>query len=455
METRAFILKPGFDKINAAVGAFVLIFTFIIFRMTVAPTISFWDCGEFLACSYILGIPHPPGSMVFVVVGRFFSALPIAADICFRINLISVICSALTTLLSYFILVRIIKYWYEGTDWTGWKRAITYIGAATGAFFLAFSATNWGNSVEAEVYSLSMLIMSVIYLMMLKFYDNRGTALSERIIMLVVFLAMLGVVNHLTTYLVVPVAAIYFIMKKDVPRNIWWALNGFFWVELLAIFLISSATESPSGYAMFIALSLLILVALAIYAYKYINWPVLIALGAMSMIMIGFYEFFYGIFAGLALIIMFAFFAKQTDWKSGLVALMIAVIGFSFFLVVPVRSTSDPHIDENNTKRSFSTFVDFVDRKQYGRESMVERMFHRRGTWAHQFGRHANMGFWSFFEQQYLRKQGFPGAAGYRPAGCLFRNKEKNGDRTAVSHFPDPRIGGAGFIYEFRRRDQI
>ncbi|SYZ74649.1 conserved membrane hypothetical protein [Candidatus Zixiibacteriota bacterium] len=405
MDIKGNLLKPGFDKINVAVGAFVFLFTFIIFRITVAPTLSFWDCGEFIACSYILGIPHPPGSPLFILIGRFFSVLPIASDICFRINFISVISSAITTLFGYLILVRVIKTWYQDQEFSGWKKAITFIGSATGAFFMAFSSTNWGNSVEAEVYSISMLIMALMFWLTLKFYDFRGTPKASRIIILVSYLAMLGVCVHLTTYLIMPISAIYFILKKDAPARAWWLLCGFFFAELVAIML---TADGRGGYPAFIAITVILLAVVAIMTYKHINWPVLFGIGAMSMIMVGFYQFFYGLIGATILMLVIAYYARQSDWKTGLMILLIAAAGFSVYAFVPIRSTQDPRIDENNTKRSFSIFVDFVDRKQYGRESMVERMFHRRGTWAHQFGRHNNMGFWSYFEEQYSSPKVFP-----------------------------------------------
>ena len=82
------------DKVNLGLGIFVYLFTFIVYLMTVQRTVSFWDCGEFVACSAILGIPHPPGAPLWILIGRIFSMLPTASDVGFRINLISVLTSA-------------------------------------------------------------------------------------------------------------------------------------------------------------------------------------------------------------------------------------------------------------------------------------------------------------------------------------------------------------------------
>jgi tetratricopeptide (TPR) repeat protein len=399
-----FKFGEGFDRTNALIGGFVFLFSFIIYRMTVAPTLSFWDCGEFIASAYILGIPHPPGSPLFVVIGRVFSVLPIAADICLRINLISVISSALTALFGYLVLVRIIKYWYQETVFDGWKKVVAYSGGVVGSLMMAFSSTNWGNAVEAEVYGLSMLTMTIIFWLMLQFFDSRGTSKAERIIVLACYLGMLGIAIHLTTFLIVPIAAIFFILKKDAPPRAWVALCGFFVAELLAIILVANKT---GAYQLFMGLSVLLIGALIIFIYRHINWPVLIGIGSFAMIMVGFHEFIFGLIGGILLIVLIAAKAKDSDWRTGLIIMLAAVIGFSFHLFIPIRAAEKPMINENSAYRSYKIFVDFLERKQYGRESMVERMFARRAEWGNQFGRHANMGFWSYFEEQYSSPKAF------------------------------------------------
>ncbi len=387
-----------FDKINAYIAVFVLLFTFIIYRLTVAPTLSFWDCGEFIACSYILGIPHPPGSPLFIVLGRVFSVIPFAQDICFRVNMISVISSAFACMFGYLALVRIIKMWFKDENFTGWARIITYIGGVIGALFMAFADTYWANAVEAEVYGLSMMLMTMMLWMSLVYHQSDNQALRTKLILLVCFLAMLGVAIHLSTFLIMPIAAIFFILRKNSPLKPWLAICGFFIVELLAIIVFA---DTNNGYDTFLFVSVIFLLLTAFLTYKYIHWPRLIAIMAFSLIMMGFYSFIYGVIGGLAALIVIGFVWKNTDWKTGIAIILVAVLGYSFHLFIPIRSQHNPRIDENNPSRDFNTFVNYLERKQYGSTSMVERMFERRALWSHQFGRHAHMGFWSYFEGQY------------------------------------------------------
>ena len=95
-------------KWNRILAAIVLAFSFLIYFMTMSPTVSFWDCGEFIATSYTLGVPHPPGSPLYLIIGRIFSMLPFNDDIAFRVNIISPIVSAIAVMLLYLIIVKLL-----------------------------------------------------------------------------------------------------------------------------------------------------------------------------------------------------------------------------------------------------------------------------------------------------------------------------------------------------------
>ena len=93
------------NKINKILAAVTFLYSFIIYLMTMAPTASFWDCGEFIATSVIMGVPHPPGSPLYLLLGNVFSQLPFYSDIGARVNLISPLVSALAVMFLYLIIV--------------------------------------------------------------------------------------------------------------------------------------------------------------------------------------------------------------------------------------------------------------------------------------------------------------------------------------------------------------
>ncbi|MCP4706219.1 MAG: DUF2723 domain-containing protein, partial [candidate division Zixibacteria bacterium] len=224
-----------FDRINAIIASLVFAISLIVYYKTMAPTFSFWDCGEFVACSYILGIPHPPGSPLYILIGRIFAILPLAADVAVRLNVLSIVTSALTATFSYLIIVRLIRFWFENSK-DFYNKVIVYIGGFTGALFVAFSSTNWANSVEAEVYAPTMAIMLAIYWLALKYFDNQGNMTGTRAMLLALFLAILGVGIHLTLYAIVPAVGLYFVLKKGATNRHWMLVSTFFLVELYFIF---------------------------------------------------------------------------------------------------------------------------------------------------------------------------------------------------------------------------
>ena len=165
----------GFDKTNALLAALVFLVSFVVYALTVQHSLSFWDCGEFIACSYILGIPHPPGTPLFVLLGRLASLIPCVEDISYLINYLSVISSAFTAMFSYLLTVKLVGYFFNSGEKTGLNRYIAYIGGLAGGFFVAFGRTNWGNSVEAEVYGLALALSVMIVWLTLRYFEQRGT----------------------------------------------------------------------------------------------------------------------------------------------------------------------------------------------------------------------------------------------------------------------------------------
>ena len=96
------------DRLNWIIAGAVTLISLIVYLKTLAVSISLWDCGEFVACSRIFGVAHPPGTPLFIIFGRIFSLIPFAEDIAYRINLVSALSSAFAVGFSYLILSKVI-----------------------------------------------------------------------------------------------------------------------------------------------------------------------------------------------------------------------------------------------------------------------------------------------------------------------------------------------------------
>ena len=395
------------DPILSALGGLVLLITSGVYLATVARTVSFWDCGEFIACSHILGIPHPPGTPLYVVIGRVFAMLPFVSDPSHRINLLSVFSSAAAATIAFFVLARLITWWYSDkypNPTLGWgERLSIYAGSFCGALMFAFASTNWSNSVEAEVYGLSMLLMIALIWIAVVWASKREEPGSDRYLILISFIAFLSIGVHMTVFLVVPPIFLFVIIMSRRLRKDWK-----FWVVSAGLFLVTG------NLATFIwAVCVLLAVSGIICARG--RWGWIGAAWTLLTLGVGFFWTFEQIEPWLLFSrVPWPLFLLTLLWGAGIVIwvselsawrlpffmLLAALLGYSTHMYLPVRAQLNPAINENDPK-TWNALSDFLERKQYGDESMFERAMTRRGQWSNQFGQHPRMGFWGFFDRQY------------------------------------------------------
>ncbi|MBD3233055.1 MAG: DUF2723 domain-containing protein, partial [candidate division Zixibacteria bacterium] len=341
------------DWIAIFATAAVFVNAFITYLLTMTPSIPFWDCGEFIACSYTLGVAHPPGTPLFLLLGRVFILInPFFEDIAARMNFISVLVSAAAVALSCLIIIKLLKYWFKEKSSRFPYNALIYLGAITGALAFTYSSTFWFSAIEAEVYGTAMLLMQLLVYLTLLWYERRGKEGSWRYLLLVFYIAFLSIAVHMTVFLVMP-AIILFILYSD--RNL--LRDWRFWA--LAVVILSPAISFRPFLAASIALAIISIIALYTVSDKRI-------------------------------------------WRFVLTGTLLAILGFSVHLYIPLRSMDDPYIDMNDPE-TYESFSYFMERKQYGDESMITRMFDRRGSWENQFGNFHNLGFWFYFKDQFSK----------------------------------------------------
>ncbi|HLG93826.1 MAG TPA: DUF2723 domain-containing protein, partial [candidate division Zixibacteria bacterium] len=352
-------------RIRWGLGGLVWAIGMLAYGRSVAPTVSFWDCGEFIAASACLGIPHPPGAPLYVLIGRIFTLLPLGEDIGYRVNLISVLTSAFTGLVGYFIILKLFALWWPGPAGRFWK----YLAAVSGAATMLFSNTFWSSAVEAEVYGLSMLLMLFLIYLTLRWYARQQAGSypaagktspsgengihPDRYLILIYYLGLLSVAVHMTTFLVMPFIFLFVLWTDPEKRA-----DLRFWIAGGSLLVILAVVE-----------------------------PFLVASG-LTLAVSGTMYFFYG--------------RKTAPWRLALLLSAFGLLGFSSQLYIPIRSLQNPPVDENNPE-SWERFKGFLERKQYGQENMLTRALIRRGKLENQFGRYPRMGFWGFFETQYGR----------------------------------------------------
>ena len=207
--------------------AFVFAVSFAGYLWTIAPTVSFWDCGEFIATSYILGVPHPPGTPLQILIGRIFTLIPFAKEIALRVNMISALSASLTVALIYLTIVKVIGMWRKPTRLS--DVIMQHAAGMVGAFTLAFSFTFWDNSAEAEVYAPSAAIMVTAAWLALIWQEKLGTNQSKKILLVIAYMLILSSGIHLTPLLAFPGIFLFVVLVdwKELADIKLWVLGIF------------------------------------------------------------------------------------------------------------------------------------------------------------------------------------------------------------------------------------
>ena len=317
--------------INRALAAVLFLAAEVLYLRTMAPTFSFWDCGEFIATAYTLGIPHPPGAPLFLLLGRLFSMIPFFSDTGARVNLISTLASAATIMLTYLVTVRfIIMYRKRDPDlWSPGEKVSAYGGAVIGSLALALSDSFWFNAVEAEVYALSSLFTAIVVWLILRWYEEEPKPGHERWLMLVMYVIGLSIGVHLLSLLAVfAVALVYYFKKYEVTFKSFVLLivasSGLFFLIYIGIIKglpILLQLASWSGFLLFLAL----LVYATWYSHKH----------------------------------------RKALLNTLLMSLFLIIIGYTSYGMIYVRAQAGPPINENNPSSS-ETFFSYLNRDQYG-----------------------------------------------------------------------------------------
>lgn len=332
----------NYKLINRISAAVAFIASMFVYLRTIAPTVSFWDCGEFITCSHILGIPHPPGAPLYLLVGRLFSMLPIASDIGFRVNLISALSSALTVMLTYLIIVRLIEQW-RGKPKSSEDIIMLVASGLIGSLAYAYTDTFWFNAVEAEVYAISMFFTSIIVWLIFVWHEKADQPGAERYLLIIAYLVGLAIGVHLLMILGLPAVGliVYFRYLKKNNQRI-----------TIKTFLVYCAATA----VMFIA----------IYP-GIVQWVPNIA-GKLGLWFILF------VFVALFVGVYIAVKQNQKIVSLALMASMLVMVGYSTYTLIYIRSGLNPAIDENDPE-DMDGMVRYLNREQYGTWSTFPRRY--------------------------------------------------------------------------------
>ena len=195
-------LRPSYRA--AAVTAAAVLALYVV---TLAPTTAMWDASEYITAAYTLGIPHPPGNPLFVLLGRVASLIPVG-NVAYRVNLLAAVCSALAAGIWFLVAERVLAQWIE----VKWVRRT---GAVLAAVLSATAFTVWNQSVVNEkVYTVSLAFFAVVSWLTVLWCDDPDGRRADRILILIAYLIGLGYTNHPAGFLVGPAVATAVLVRR-------------------------------------------------------------------------------------------------------------------------------------------------------------------------------------------------------------------------------------------------
>ena len=207
------MIHENYRTINRVLATLVFFISFLVYFDTMAPSVSYWDCGEFIAVSYTLGVPHPPGSPLFLLLGRIASILPISEDIAFRVNILSPIVSAFAVFFLYLIIVQVILHW-RGKLSSQRDALVAFGSGVVGSLTFAFTDSHWFNAVEAEVYAFSTFFTAIVVWLILVWSEKADQRGHEKYILIIAYMIGLATGLHLLNLLTLPFVALVIYFRK-------------------------------------------------------------------------------------------------------------------------------------------------------------------------------------------------------------------------------------------------
>jgi hypothetical protein len=196
-------------RTNRIIGWSLGGFALIIYMLTTAPTVAFWDNGEFIAVGRVLGVGHPPGSPVYTLVTRLFSLLPFP-NVARAVNFESLLAGALAVAFLYFVIAKMAKRW-EGRVQSFGDGLPTYVTGITACLFAAFSFSFWENALEAEVYATNIFLMTFTLWLVLLWTELKEIPRDRKYIYLVGYILALGIGIHMGCLLWAPAYLVFII----------------------------------------------------------------------------------------------------------------------------------------------------------------------------------------------------------------------------------------------------
>ncbi len=340
--------KVNYKKLNNLVGWLVFAIATTTYFMTIEPTTSFWDCGEYIATSVKLQVGHPPGAPFFQLMGNLFGQFASAPDQqALMVNALSALSSSFSILFLFWTITAMGAKLMGGHLSLEGSNMIAVLGAgAVGALAYTFSDSFWFSAVEGEVYAMSSFFTAAAFWAVLKWEQQLDVdPYANKWLLLIAYLVGLSVGVHILVFLTIPaIGMIYYFKKFPNPTR-----SGFIVAN------ISSIAVLAIVFAFIIPLILKLFSTLEIAFVNTMNLP--------------FHSGTITAFALLTVLTVVGLYLTKSQgkalWNQIIMGVVLIVLGYSTFIILAIRSNADTPIDENNPEDAMSLLA-YYNREQYG-----------------------------------------------------------------------------------------
>jgi hypothetical protein len=321
----------NFKKWNTIFGWLAFLIALVAYSLTTEPTVSFWDAGEYILTSSKLQVGHPPGAPLFQMFGAFFSTFATdPTQVGFMLNMMSAVSAAFTILFMFWsislLLQKIVKADHETISKS---QSIAILGSAfVGSVAFAFTDSFWFNAVETEVYAMATLIMSVMFYLGLRWEQDMDKPRGNKWLVLISFVVGLSFGVHFMGLLTIPAIGLIYFFKhyKTITIKNFVIAN----VVVVAILLFIFKLLAPNILRFFSVLEIFFVNSIGLP----FNSGSIIAL----LLLIG------GVYYGLN-------YTRKKNYpiiNTAILCITFVVLGFSSWLMLPIRANADVVINEND-----------------------------------------------------------------------------------------------------------
>ncbi|MEZ4810408.1 MAG: DUF2723 domain-containing protein [Allomuricauda sp.] len=341
------MFAKDFKKWDTILGWVSFAIAFIVYALTVEPTGSFWDAGEYITTSAKLQVGHPPGAPLLQMIGAFFSMFAFGdnSKIALMVNSVSVVSSAFAVLFTFWTITNLTRKLISIDKPMTDSKAIAIFGSGfVGALAFTFSDSFWFNALETEVYASASFIMALLLWMGLKWTDNLDDPRGHRWLLLICFVIGLTFGIQFMGFLAIPSIGLLFYFQRYKHTNI----KNFLLANIVVI-----------------AILMLVYKFSLTYVLKLFGWSEVFFINEVGM------PFNSGtIIMGLLFIAGFYFalrYTRKNNFATGniiVLCLMFLILGFSSWLMLPIRANANTIINENNPSDARSLLA-YYNREQY------------------------------------------------------------------------------------------